>query len=87
MRQFRLGIPWLSVAGLLLLGFVVALTVSVRWGGVIMAIALFTGAAWRAFVPERFVLDLKVRSRVVDIAMYSIFGFLVLLVFGAAQLS
>lgn len=86
MTRFRLGIPWFVVVAFVLAGLATILFGSVRPGGVLMSLGLFAGAAMRAVLPERYVLDLKVRSRTVDIAGYALLGVIALVAFGVVKL-
>lgn len=70
MTRFQLGAPWYVVAGFIVVGLAVGATLSVRVGGYIMAAAMVMGAGMRAFLPERYVADIRVRARVTDIAVY-----------------
>ena len=86
MTRFRLGIPWLVVVGLVVAGLITVMAGQVRPGGVVMSLGLFAGAVMRAVLPERYVLDIKVRSRSVDIAGYSLLAVITLVAFGVVKL-
>lgn len=86
MTRFRLGMPWLVVSALVLTGLVTVLAGGVRPGGVIMALGLFAGAAMRAMLPERYVLDIRVRSRGVDVLGYVLLAVIALVAFNAVKL-
>lgn len=78
MKQFRLGAPWFTVASFLLVGLLVTVTASWRWGGALMSFGLFVGAAMRSFFPSTYVSDIAVRSRATDIGLYLMAGVAVL---------
>ncbi|QEH93824.1 DUF3017 domain-containing protein [Dermacoccus abyssi] len=86
MTRFRLGIPWLGVVALVIAGLVTVMAGQVRVGGGVMALGLFAGAMMRAVLPERYVLDIKVRSRTVDIAGYALLAVVTLVAFGVVKL-
>lgn len=86
MTRSHLGVPWMTVAGLVLAGFLVAMLGGVRLGGSLMALGLLAGAAMRAVLPERYVLDIKVRSRPVDIAGYTVLAVVAFLAFTTVKL-
>lgn len=80
MKAFRLGLPWMIVAGLLGLGMFVCLLGHVRVGGWFMGFALFVGAMMRTLLPEPLVEDIRVRSRTTDIIGYTLLGLTIIVV-------
>lgn len=86
MTRFRLGVAWFVVVAFVVAGLLTVLCGSVRPGGVLMTLGLFAGAVMRALLPERYVLDIKVRSRGVDVVGYLVLGVAVLAVFNIVKL-
>lgn len=86
MTRFRLGAAWFVVVAFVVAGLLMVLFGSVRPGGVLMALGLFAGAAMRAVLPERYVLDIKVRSRGVDMVGYLALAIVVLVAFNIVKL-
>lgn len=80
MRPFRLGMPWMLVAGFLGLGMLVTVIGHVRVGGWFMGFGLFVGAMMRALLPEQYVQDIKVRSRTTDMVGYTALGLVLIVV-------
>lgn len=81
MIRFNLGVPWAVVMGFVLAGAIIVVAGATKFGGVIMAMGPLAGCAMRAVLPERYVLDIKVRSRPVDIVLYGLAGVTVLTAF------
>ena len=61
-----------------MLGMLIALGVSIRVGGVVMAMAMFLGAGIRAAVPSAVVPSLVCRTRGIDVALYAGLGVVLL---------